>query len=496
MAILVIHERDNVAVTIGDIKKGEMVAYGSAKLVAQEDVDKGHKIAIRDIEAGENVVKYGFAIGKATCPVKAGQWLHTHNVKTNLGDVLDYQYLPESGHLTVPKQCGKTFSGYRRSGGGIGIRNEVWIIPTVSCVNRAAQLIAKSAQANLVGLKNIDGIYEFTHPYGCSQLGDDHRTTRQILIDLVNHPNAGAVLVLGLGCENNNIPEFKAALGDYDADRVKFLIAQDVEDEIASGLELMEELLQYANQYSRSDCPVSELVVGLKCGGSDGFSGITANPLVGAFSDMLIGCGGSTVLTEVPEMFGAETILMNRARDEQVFAKTVKLINDFKDYFKFHNQPVYENPSPGNKKGGITTLEDKSLGCTQKGGRSTVVDVLGYGERVSAKGLNLLNGPGNDAVACTVLAAAGCHIVLFTTGRGTPLGTAVPTVKIATNSDLFKRKQNWMDFDAGQLLTGKTMEEVTEEFFDYIVDVASGKETKAEKMGFREIAIFKTGVTL
>lgn len=496
MAILVIHERDNVAVTISDIKKGEKVTYGALELTALEDIDKGHKIALRDIEAGENVIKYGFAIGKTNTPVKAGQWLHTHNVKTNLGEVLDYQYSPEPVYHAVSGQCGKSFRGYRRSNGTVGIRNEVWIIPTVSCVNRAAQLIARTAQADLAALPNVDGIYEFTHPYGCSQLGDDHRTTRQILIDLVNHPNAGAVLVLGLGCENNNIPEFKAALGDYDPARVKFLIAQDVEDEIATGLELMEELLQHANQYSRTECPVSELVVGLKCGGSDGFSGITANPLVGSFSDALIGCGGSTVLTEVPEMFGAETILMNRARDEQVFDKTVKLINDFKQYFKFHDQPVYENPSPGNKKGGITTLEDKSLGCTQKGGRSTVVDVLDYGERVSIKGLNLLNGPGNDAVACTVLAASGCHMVLFTTGRGTPLGTAVPTIKVATNSDLFQHKQNWMDFDAGQLLAGKTMEEVTAEFFDYIIAVASGQETKAEKMGFREIAIFKTGVTL
>lgn len=496
MAILVIHDRDNVAVTISDIKKGEWISCGTIGLTALEDIDKGHKIALRDIAAGEDIMKYGFAIGKAAAPVKAGQWLHTHNVKTNLGEMLEYQYTPEPAYHAQSGQCSKTFSGYRRPDGSVGIRNEVWIIPTVSCVNRAAQLIAKAAQDQLPGLPNIDGVYEFTHPYGCSQLGEDHRATRQILIDLVKHPNAGAVLVLGLGCENNNIPEFKAALGDYDPDRVKFLIAQEVEDELTTGLELLEELLNHAKQYVRSECPVSELVVGLKCGGSDGFSGITANPLVGSFSDALISCGGSTVLTEVPEMFGAETILMNRARDEQVFQKTVKLINDFKEYFQFHNQPVYENPSPGNKKGGITTLEDKSLGCTQKGGRSTVVDVLDYGERVKEKGLNLLNGPGNDAVACTVLAAAGCHIVLFTTGRGTPLGTAVPTVKIATNSDLFQRKQNWMDFDAGQLLAGKTMSAVTDEFFAYILAVASGQETKAEKMGFREIAIFKTGVTL
>lgn len=495
MAVLTIHDRDNVAVTLTDIKKGDMVTAGSITLQALEDIDRGHKFALRPISTGENVIKYGFPIGRVTTDIAAGQWLHSHNVVTNLGDLLEYQYQPQA-HSDAAWSCDKTFAGYRRADGRVGVRNEVWIIPTVSCVNRAAQLIAKSAQKKAAALANVDGVFEYTHPYGCSQLGDDHRITRQVLIDLVNHPNAGAVLVLGLGCENNNIPEFKQFLGDYDQDRVKFLIAQDVEDEISDGIEIIDELLEYANRFSRETCPASDLVVGLKCGGSDGFSGITANPLVGAFSDMLIGCGGSTVLTEVPEMFGAETILMNRAKDQAVFDKTVSLINDFKNYFKAYNQPVYENPSPGNKKGGITTLEEKSLGCTQKGGRSTVVDVLDYAEQIKTKGLSLLKGPGNDAVACTALAAAGCQMVLFTTGRGTPLGTAVPTVKIATNSELFSRKANWMDFDAGKLLAGSTMDEVAAEFFDYILAVASGKTTKAEDMGFREIAIFKNGVTL
>jgi len=327
-------------------------------------------------------------------------------------------------------------------------------------------------------------------------LGDDHRTTQRILADLVNHPNAGGVLVLGLGCENNNVAEFKTVLGDYDANRVKFLIAQEVEDEIAAGLELIDELLAYVSQFEREDCPVSELVIGLKCGGSDAFSGITANPLIGSFSDKLIACGGSTVLTEVPEMFGAETILMKRAKNKTTYIKTVKLINDFKDYFKSYGQTIYESPSPGNKRGGISTLEEKSLGCIQKGGRSIVVDVLDYGESIKCKGLNLLNGPGNDAIAATALAAAGCHIILFSTGRGTPLGTAVPTIKMSSNSDLFKLKASWLDFDAGKLLVGHSMQELTEDFFAYFLQVASGRSTKTEDMGFREIAIFKNGVIL
>lgn len=495
MPPLKIHPKDNVAVAIEAISRDEVLSIGTFSLIAQENIDKGHKISLSDIKTGENVIKYGFPIGHAIVDIKAGEWIHAHNIKTNLGEILDYKYQPEIGHKPLALK-GKTFAGFRRPDGRVGVRNEIWIIPTVSCVNRTIQLMAKSAMEKVKDNQNIDGVYEFTHPYGCSQLGDDQLTTQRILADLVNHPNAGAVLVVGLGCENNNIGEFIKVLGEYDTNRVKFLAAQEVEDEIESGLALLDELINYASKYSREECPVSELVVGLKCGGSDGFSGITGNPLVGSFSDKLIAHGGSTVLTEVPEMFGAETILMNRAINEEIFGKTVTLINDFKQYFVAYDQPIYENPSPGNKKGGISTLEEKSLGCTQKGGISEVVDVIGYADTVKNKGLNLLSAPGNDMVAATALAASGCHIVLFTTGRGTPLGTAVPTIKVATNSDIFKRKGNWMDFDAGQLLAGQSMEVLTDEFFDYVIAVASGKLTNSEIMGFREIAIFKNGVTL
>ena len=490
-----IHPKDNVAVAIEVISKGEALLLGPFSFVAQQNIDKGHKIAITTIKTGDDVIKYGFSIGHAINDIQAGEWVHTHNIKTNLGDILDYEYHP-AGRSTSPVVIGKTFKGYSRSSGQVGTRNEIWIIPTVSCVNRNIQLMASLAMGKFKETPNIDGIYAFTHPYGCSQLGEDQLNTQRILADLVNHPNAGGVLVVGLGCENNNIVEFTKVLGQYDTDRVKFMVAQEVEDEIASGLALIDELVWCASKSKREDCPVSQLVVGLKCGGSDGFSGITGNPLVGAFSDKLIIHGGSTVLTEVPEMFGAETILMNRAINTEVFDKTVNLINDFKQYFVDYDQVIYENPSPGNKKGGISTLEEKSLGCTQKGGSSEVVDVIGYGNTVKNKGLNLLSAPGNDMVAATALAAAGCHIVLFTTGLGTPLGTAVPTIKVATNSDIFKKKGNWMDFDAGTLLVGHTMEMVSEEFFDYVLEVASGKLTKSEVMGFREIAIFKNGVTL
>lgn len=444
------------------------------------DIETGHKEALVDIPEGANVVKYGFPIGHATKAIKKGERVHTDNLKTNLGEKLTYTYEPVSYEL--PEVTDYTINAYVRENGEIGIRNDIWIINTVGCVNKIAEKLSA-----------LTGALCFTHPYGCSQLGDDHLVTQQILKGLIMHPNAGGVLVLGLGCENNNITTFREMLGPVNENRVKFLNAQDCEDELAEGVKLIEELKAYASTFERKSVSIAGLKVGLKCGGSDGFSGITANPLIGQFSDMLIAAGGSTVLTEVPEMFGAETILMNRCVDENVFNKTVNLINDFKDYFTQHNQVIYENPSPGNKAGGISTLEEKSLGCTQKGGMAPVVDVLSYGDRVTKNGLNLLNGPGNDMVAVTNLVAAGCHMVLFSTGRGTPLGGPVPTVKIATNSKLAEQKSNWIDFNAGPMLEGK---ELSGELLNYVMAVANGEQTKNEKNGYREIAIFKDGVTL
>ena len=441
----------------------------------------GHKYAICDIAKGENVIKYGNPIGHATEDIKNGSHVHTHNMKTNLSGELTYEF---SGDFPPMKRSDSdlTFMGYVRKNGEVGIRNDIWIINTVGCVNKIAKKLAE-----------LTGAISFEHPFGCSQLGGDHATTQKILAGLVHHPNAGGVLVLGLGCENNNIAEFKKALGEYDAERVKFLNAQDFEDEIEEGVRIINELKAYAAGFKREPVSISKLKIGLKCGGSDGLSGITANPLVGRLSDRVIAAGGSCVLTEVPEMFGAEHLLMKRAVSREVFDKTVNLINDFKAYFIAHNQVVYENPSPGNKAGGITTLEEKSLGCVQKGGSAEVVDVLTYGDRLTKNGLSLLNGPGNDIVAVTNLAAAGVHIVLFTTGRGTPLGGAVPTVKISTNKALAEKKHGWIDFDASPTLEGL---DLSDTLLDYILSVAGGEETKNEQNGYREISIFKDGVTL
>ncbi len=503
-----INNNDNVIVALKDIEPGTVIE----DVTAAEKIPAGHKMALRDIAAGEPVIKYGYRIGNAKENIKAGSWIHTHNVGTALGEILDYTYEPVSAGAFADKENGQipeknqgedvpSFMGYKRPDGSVGVRNEIWIIPTVGCVNNIATAIAKKANESLSTMSDIvrsrvEEVIAFPHPYGCSQMGDDQENTRRILSDLIKHPNAGGVLVLGLGCENSNIDVLKPYISEYDENRVKFLVCQEVEDEMAEAEKLIEDLIGYAASFVREPAPVSELIIGMKCGGSDGFSGITANPLVGRFSDMLVGRGGTTILTEVPEMFGAETILMNRCANEELFDKTVCLINDFKQYFKDNNQTIYENPSPGNKKGGISTLEDKSLGCTQKSGSSEVKGVLAYGELVSARGLNLLSAPGNDLVAATALAASGAHIVLFTTGRGTPFACPVPTMKISTNSKLAGKKSNWIDFNAGVLVEDSEWDETAKVFFDQVIRVASGEKVCSEKAGFHDMAIFKKGVTL
>ena len=441
----------------------------------------GHKYALRDIKAGEPVIKYGNPIGIATADIQKGEHVHTHNVKTALGDKITYTYTPFTDSAEKAESV-PTFMGYVRPDGQVGIRNEIFIVNTVGCVNKTAEKLA-----------SLTGAVAFPHPFGCSQLGDDQKTTQLILRGIVNHPNAAGVLVLGLGCENNNIAVFKEVLGEYDPERVRFLVCQEAEDEIAEGVKIIEELKARAAAFVREPIPVSRLKIGLKCGGSDGYSGITANPLLGRVSDKLIAMGGASVLTEVPEMFGAEHLLMARAESREIFDKTVALINNFKEYYERHNQVIYENPSPGNKAGGITTLEEKSLGCVQKGGSRAVVDVLDYGDTVKKSGLSLLNGPGNDIVAVTNLFAAGVHLILFTTGRGTPVGTGVPTLKVATNHALAEKKKSWIDFDASPCLEGK---DLSDELLDLILRVASGEQALNEKNGYREISIFKDGVTL
>ena len=495
MKTIQIHPLDNVAVALCDLSVEDTITVSDNITVSTtEPVPRGHKIALCDIPEGDPITKYGCTIGYAKSAISTGNRVHTHNVRTGLSEHTEYTYEPVNDANAPTSIVPRSFRGYRRADGRAAIRNELWILPLVGCVNTTAQQLVLQNQHLVSG--SVEGLFTFPHPFGCSQMGDDHANTRKILADLVRHPNAGGVLVLGLGCENLTMDQFKEELGSWDEDRVKFLICQDVEDEIEAGSALLTQLAQYASRFQRQDIPASELIVGMKCGGSDGLSGITANPAVGRFSDRLIALGGTTILTEVPEMFGAESILLNRCENKEIFDKAVTMIEDFKDYFTSHGQVVYENPSPGNKEGGITTLEDKSCGCVQKGGSSPIVDVLAYGDRVTKSGLNLLSGPGNDLVSSTVLTAAGAHLILFTTGRGTPFGAPVPTVKISTNNALAEKKTSWIDFNAGMVADSESLDDCGDRLLDYVLDVASGQKTNNERRGARELSIFKDGVVL
>jgi len=492
---LKINPADSVVVCLQPKKKGDIIEIDGKQIVVNQDTPAGHKVLSKDAKEGEDIIKYGYPIGHARQNLKAGDWVNENNLKTNLSGTLEYTYRPVNEKLNI-KNENRTFKGYVRKNGDVGVRNEIWIVPTVGCVNGIAERLVNQLKKETQE-EGIDAIWSWHHNFGCSQLSGDHENTRKILRDICLHPNAGGVLVLSLGCENNQPDEFMKMLGDYDKDRIRLLVTQKVEgDEVEAGMEILRELYAIAKNDKREEVPVSKLRVGLKCGGSDGFSGITANPLVGEFSDWLVAQGGTSILTEVPEMFGAETILMNRCETTELFDQTVSMINNFKEYFLSHGEPVGENPSPGNKAGGISTLEDKALGCTQKCGKAPVSGVMEYGDRLQHTGLNLLSAPGNDLVAATALASAGCHIVLFTTGRGTPFGTFVPTMKIATNPTLAKNKPHWIDFSAGQLIEGRTMQELVPEFIDMVLDVASGKHAHNEANGYREISIFKNGVTL
>lgn len=492
--VVKIHPSDNVAVAVDPVATGDVISVAGATIESRGDVPSGHKIALVRIPQGDPVFKYGFPIGLATADIEVGDWIHSHNLATALSGTIDYQW--NESRPSTETVTPRTFDGYRRTNGKVGTRNEIWVLNTVGCVNHAAERIARLA-ADRFGDK-VDGVHAFSHPYGCSQLGDDLRNTQSVLGGLMRHPNAGGVLLLGLGCENNQVESLLKVAGDIDRSRLTVFNTQDVMDEIAEGGAGVGKLVERMENDRRETVSASELILGHKCGGSDGFSGITANPLVGRIADKLTAMGGGVILTEVPEMFGAEQVLMERATDREVFSDIVAMINDFKNYFTRHEQPIYENPSPGNKAGGLTTLEEKSLGAIQKGGRAPVSAVLRYGESANTGGLSLLESPGNDGVSSTAMTVSGATVLLFTTGRGTPLGFPVPTIKISSNSEIAAKKPHWIDFNAGQLLDGtKSMDALADELLDFILDVASGRKlTNNEQHDYREIAIWKDGVTL
>jgi altronate hydrolase len=492
--LLKLHPSDNVAVAPTSLKAGTQVSVDGCSILLPHAVPGGHKIALVELPVGAQVVKYGHSIGKATQSVQRGGWVHSHNLTTNLSGVIGYQYEPEAGSRQTGA-TGRTFDGYLRANGGVGTRNEVWILPTVGCVNHSAERIVRACREK-VGSR-IDGVFHFAHPYGCSQSGTDLENTRLVLAGLMRHPNAGGALVLGLGCEENQVESQIETAGDLERRRLRYFKAQDVDDEVERGVNAVLELVGVMEHDHRTECSVSDLIVGLECGGSDALSGITANPLVGRVADLVAAEGGGAILSEVPEMFGAEQTLMNRAVNDDVFSDIERLINDFKGYFTGQGRPIYENPSPGNLEGGLTTLEEKSLGAIKKGGGAPVGEVLRYGDSKKITGLSLLETPGNDGVSTTAMVAAGATAILFTTGRGTPLGSPVPTLKISTNTALYERKPRWIDFNAGALADGSAeMDDLAAGLFDLLLDVVSGRQkTNNERYDYRDIAIWKTGVT-
>jgi altronate hydrolase len=493
--VLRVHDDDNVVIAISPLEKGTIIKDRDEEITLLSDIPMGHKIAALDIKAGENVFRYGNPIGHAVENIRKGEYVHTHNIKTNLSDIVEYEYRPNLKPVEVKGEM-PTFEGYRRPDGKVGIRNEIWVIPTVFCANGPVQRIVELANQKYPRTENFDGFYALTHPNGCSQMGEDLLNTQKILANLAKHPNAGGVLLVSLGCEVNSMDVFLPVLGDYDQPRIKTMISQEVEDEIAVGMELIDQLYEYATSFKRETQPLSELVLAVNCGGSDAFSGITANAVLGRVTDIITGFGGTVVMTEVPEMFGAEHILMNRAANKEVFDKIVDLINDYKNYFKKYGQVIYDNPTQGNMAGGISTLEEKSLGCTQKGGQAVVTDVLKYGETIKTKGFNLISGPGNDIVGITNQEAAGAVVTVFTTGRGTPAGFAVPLIRLGSNSTMSNRKTNWIDYNAGAVLEGKDFDEAAREVLELILKVASGtKQSLAEAKGYRQIGMLRDGVT-
>lgn len=498
---IIINEADNVAVALEDLKIGNTITVGTETITILNDIPFAHKIAIKNIRKNETIIKYGSIISSAIEHIQVGSHVHTHNTKTNLSGIINYKYNPDEKTLKQFEKRRKSnkeeyyFQGYKRDNGKAGTRNEVWIIPTVGCVNATVKKI--EADANRLYGSRVDGIFAYTHNMGCSQMGEDQKITMSILKGIIENPNCAAALIVSLGCENNNLKVFKPLLGKIDENKIKFLTTQDVDNEYEEGVKLLDSLTYHAAKTKREKLPIKYLQVGFKCGGSDAFSGITANNLCGIINDKLYINGSTTILTEVPEMFGAETILMNRAIDKNVFTKIVELINNYKNYFNKYNQTIYENPSPGNKDGGISTLEEKSLGCIQKGGHSPIVDVLNYGEAAKVHGLNLLNGSGNDQVSCTNLVASGCNLIIFTTGRGNPFGSVVPTIKVSSNTRLKNKKPNWIDFNAGLMLEDSADYDVVDSFMKFIIEVASGNiKTKNEMNNYRDISIFKDGVVL
>lgn len=499
MSAIKLYPQDTVALATSELKKGQTVTVDGETITLLDDIPNAHKIALKDFETGEAVRKYDNIIGYASKPIKKGEWIHSHNEVTGLGKSKEYTY--DFNPISIfPGESDKTFMGYDRADGGAGIRNHLAIISTVFCANGPLRKLARMAEAKYPATENFDGIIAFDQEFGCSQTGKDLVTTCKIIAGIAKNANFGGVLLVSNGCEMAIPSVLEQYMGDYDKKRIRTLTLQEVEDEFTAGMELIDEIMEEMKDDKRTPININRLHIAMNCGGSDGYSGITANTLLGTLCDTLVKEGAIMNMTEVPEMMGAEHILMNRAADKSIFDDIVKMMYDYDAYFARYGEKAADNPTQGNKAGGLTTLEEKSLGCIQKGGHCAVMEVLEYGERATKNGFVLVSGPGNDLAGVSGQIAAGAVLTIFTTGRGTPCGFAGPTFRLASNTALATRKSNWIDYDAGRLLTAKTPEEVealNKELYDAIMATVNGQyRTRTEENGYYILGALKDGVTL
>lgn len=485
--LLRLHPKDNVALALRPLPSGARVSVEGISLFTRDPIPYGHKVALVSIPKGGRIIKYGYPIGRAVRSISPGEHVHVHNTESGRahGDTARPVIREESS--LIPRFPQDTFLGFRRQDGRVGVRNHVLVMASVHCVNGGVERIGRE----------VPGVVALPHIYGCSQLGEDLAQTRRVLEGYVSHPNVGATLIVGLGCEALPTRELVDGLRDRGY-RVELLLLQEIGGSRAAvrkGKELAAELLGEVGKLRPEPVPLSELVVGVECGGSDAWSGVTANPAVGAIADALVAHGGTVILSEVTEFIGAEHILAARAISPEVGKAILRAVARREGVAVEMGVDLRgAQPSPGNMEGGLTTIEEKSLGAIVKGGTTPVREFLGYGERPSARGLVVMDTSGNDLESVTGMVAGGAQVVLFTTGRGTPVGNPiVPVIKISSNTPLYERMRDDLDFDAGSILRGEPPTSVAARLAALLLEVAGGRPTQAEVWGHREFAIEPRG---
>ena len=484
---VLLNPRDSVVVALRGFQAGDTLALGEEAIQLLDSVPPGHKVAIRPVAAGEPIFKFGWSIGVATKPIRVGQHVHTQNVKCD--HHIDLEAISTDVPAELPRLEGHTFEGFRRADGRVGTRNYLAVISNVNCSASVARMIAsRFDQQTLAAFPNVDGVISFRHEGGCAMAfnGSRHRMLSRVLGGMARHPNIGGFLLVGLGCEQGTLDHLVQSQG-LQGEAVPVLSIQSAggtSKTVERGVEIAAGLLKQVNGFQRETVPASHLVLGTECGGSDGYSGITANPALGAAADRLVACGGTAILSETSEIFGAEHLLTRRARSRAVAEKLLERIEWWKWYCSNYGEELDNNPSVGNKAGGLTTITEKSLGAVSKGGTTPLEAVYEYAEPVQQQGFVVMDTPGFDPASVTGMVAGGANLIAFTTGRGSCFGSKpTPTFKIASNTRLFQQLPEDMDFNAGQVVEGRSVDEVGQELFSRLLDTASGKPTCSEALG-------------